>query len=163
MKLQTKYCHIQTKGLQLMKNKRVFYIFLYMMLFIESLVILFGFIYYRNINYKKIAKDSYEIKFQNGAFVILEMDNKGFKTVSFEDEKNNHCFIALEKTMGGYFCIYNANLDFAIDNRLSDKKDFLFQRLERYKDDSSFYYIDYGNGISTEELPLPAIEGQEFD
>ncbi|MBO7638926.1 MAG: hypothetical protein J6S91_08120, partial [Treponema sp.] len=59
--------------------------------------------------------------------------------------------------------IYNANLDFAIDNSLSDKKDFLFQRLERFKDKSSFYYIDYGDVINIEELSLPTIESQGFD
>ncbi len=146
-----------------MNKKRVFFIFLYIILFVESLVILFCFIFYRDLNYKKISKDSYEIKFQNGASVVVEIDNDGFKTVRFDDKMKNHCLISLADSMDGYFYIYNANLDFAIDNSLSDKKDFLFQRLERFKDKSSFYYIDYGDVINIEELSLPTIESQGFD
>lgn len=146
-----------------MNKKRVFFIFLYIILFIESLVILFCFIFYRDLKYKKISKDSYEIKFQNGASVVVEIDNEGFKTVRLDDKMKNHCLISLADSMDGYFYIYNANLDFAIDNRLSDKKDFLFQRLERFKDKSSFYYIDYGDVINIEELSLPTIESQGFE
>ena len=144
-----------------MKNKRVIFTFLCILLFVESLIILFGFIFYRDIKYKKKSLDSYEIKFQNGACVFVEMNDDGFKTVCFDDERKNHGFISFENSNDGYFYIYNSGLDFAIDNRLSDKKDFLFQRLERYKNKSSFYYIDYDDIINIEELQIPSIENYE--
>ena len=146
-----------------MKNKRIFFALLCILLFVESLIILFSFLFYRDINYNKITQDSYEITFQNGVCVFVEMNDNGLKTLCFNDEIKNHGFISLENSMDGYFYIYNANLDFAIDNRLSDKNDFLFQRLERYKNKSSFYYIDYGNVINIEEHQVPNIEKYESE
>ncbi len=144
-----------------MKNKRIIFIFLCILLFVESLIILFGFIFYRDIKYKKSSRDSYEIKFKNGASVFVEMNDNGFKTLCFDDKRKNHGFISLKNSNDGYFYIYNADLDFAIDNRLSDKEDFLFQRLERFKNKSSFYYIDYDDIINIEELQIPSIENYE--
>ena len=105
----------------------------------------------------------YEIKFNNnkGATIFAETNKNGFVSLSFNDDSKNNGFISFSNEMNGYFYLYNADLDFAIDNRLSEKEGFLFQRLERYENNSGFYNIKYDNGIRINELQLPNIESYE--
>lgn len=146
-----------------MKNKSIFYIFLYIILFVESLITIFTFVVYKDIKLNKISKDIYEIKFNNnkGATIFAETNKNGFVSLSFNDDSKNNGFISFSNEMNGYFYFYNAALDFAIDNRLSEKEGFLFQRLERYENNSGFYNIKYDNGIKIDELQLPSIESYE--
>jgi len=105
----------------------------------------------------------YAIKFNNnkGATIFAETNKNGFVSLSFNDDSKNNGFISFSNEMNGYFYLYNADLDFAIDNRLSEKEGFLFQRLERYENNSGFYNIKYDNGIRIDELQLPNIESYE--
>ncbi len=146
-----------------MKCKRVLNVFIYVILFLETLIIIFSYMFHRDIKLSKISDETYEIKFRtkNGATIFFETKQDNVSTLNFTDENNNYVFVSFENEQKGSFCFIDADLNYAIDNRPSEDENFLFQRLEHYKDDYAFYNIKYDTAITIDELQIPTIEDCE--
>lgn len=138
-----------------------------MLIIIETFMLLFSLFYKssNNIKVTKVNDNSYALNFKKNkdTSMFLIISDKGFDSISFRDNSNNQGAITFEEEYGGYyFTIYNAGLDYAIDNRLSLEDGFNFQRLERFGEKIYHYGIKYDDDIIIKKMPLPVLDSSDL-
>lgn len=148
-----------------MKNNKK-NLYLSLIILIESLfLILLCFNYLSNNNVKVFKSDdnSYEITFRKNTdtSIFVSINDKGFNSINFRDNSQNQGLITFGKEYDGYFSLYNAALNYAIDNRSSQKENFKFQRLECFEDSSYCYDISYDDELKIKMIPLPTIDNSD--
>ena len=135
-----------------MKNKKIALICLLFIAITETFSLLFIYIFNfsKKIRVSKFSNNSYEISF-----------NKKNDTNIFVTLSNNQGVITFADEFDGYFTIYNADLDYAIDNRLSPRSEFKFQRLECLDKKTYCYDIKYDDDLKIKMRSIPSIDGSE--
>ncbi|MBR5934378.1 MAG: hypothetical protein IK002_10365 [Treponema sp.] len=136
------------------------------LIIIETIILLFICFskFSNNIKVIKVNDNSYELNFskKKDISMFVMISDKGFDSISFRDKSNNQGAITFEEEYGGYyFSIYNASLNYAIDNRLSQEDGFKFQRLERFGEKLYCYDIRYDDDIIIKNMPLPVFDSSD--
>lgn len=148
-----------------MKNKKIALICLLFIAITETFSLLFIYIFNfsKKIRVSKFSNNSYEISFnkKNDTNIFVTLSDKGFDSISFKDISNNQGVITFADEFDGYFTIYNADLDYAIDNRLSPRSEFKFQRLECLDKKTYCYDIKYDDDLKIKIRSIPSIDGSE--
>ncbi|MGI5091470.1 hypothetical protein [Treponema socranskii] len=145
-----------------MKNNKIILLFLFLISIAET-VILLVILFPKNIRVNQVMNNSYEINFNKSkdTALFVTISDKGFDSISFSDNSRNQGFITFTNDLNGYFTIYNASLDYAIDNRSSQTDEFNFQRFERFGEKTYCYDIKYDEDLTMKKLSIPSIESSE--
>lgn len=128
-----------------------------------TLMIIFIFVLPKDVKISKIQNNSYEIIFNkiNNTSMFVTLNNKGYDSISFIDSGRNQGYITFSDDFEEYFTIYNAKLDYAIDNRFSQSELYTIQRFERFGKYSYCYDIKYDDELNIQQKSIPFVENVE--
>lgn len=110
----------------------------------------------KDVKVTQQKENMYEIRFikNENTSVYVTINEKGFDSIQFRDNRRNQGLITFADEFNGYFSFFNADLDYAIDNRSSQNDDFKFQRIEYFEGKSYCYDVKYDENVSIKSIPL---------